>query len=1072
MNCPRCKETNPADAIVCEHCGLKLKTICPRCKEPNKLGQPKCIKCSLTLIRYCPECKAPNFPQAKTCRKCGAVIRRKPKQQNEAQKTKPAVSKSEQPQKQVKKTEQSASKEFQQEKTVQKPEKAGEIKEPEANKTKKETAPEQKQASSEKTRPEETVKYAQDQFKKELTRNEAERFLQKYIQEAETGCLIGICAPNGIGKSTITSSLAANSSQNQIIWLSGQCDPLKKNESYSLFKDIFSSLLGIPLLVSSKDEIDKSLKENFRNNFDITDEKVLNAVNRIVLNDYKDCEEAIEKNNKTINEAILKIFLSLEKKGSVILLIEDFEYIDNASLSSLKFLLKNGFLSSRNFLIINHTNSANISRLFPEEISAKKFLLLVIKYLSYEELNNITVSMLNNQDILPEELKNRIYRQAKGLFIYLEQTLWYLFQIGAIYPEGDRLIFNQKFKDIDINPDIIGLFNHRLALLEKTYPGVEDFILTASVFGLKFPPGILIPLKGIDNEKVKEALQILVNNGILNVLNNDSMIFKHINLWEVIFEKGVNDGRVAQISSKMLSIIENNKLNISSDFVARLAEYSGKNENMTYYYSNAAQEAFYLGDSISYTENQVKVYERISNTELSEEEKEAAKLAISEQIGKVNYELNPNIAIQYLTQTIEKYETLGDKVKLIELTGYLSKSYELSGDFNGVLECAERAATLSQKPENSLEVILLNYPKTDALFNLGRLQEVIMLLQDDFLPAINRSVSKNETLPGLGIEDIKTIEYEASCLLAKSLIFQGNKQASEILDKVISKAEKEGRTEYWVKAMLGQALLSIIQGNIKNCENILTNIEEKEVSFENSSENQLEWLLILILSNMLTDNYDQARNICYSALSISKENKNYNYFALLKLLSGYFYKHFQYYKNAATIYEETANYCSETKMATGALYSWYFAAESEMQTGNPDKAAEIAERALDISQKPNINNYIINIMLLRLLAEIKIVKGDLESAQINVETALNLADENQLYFPLIMLYITLGKIYQESATNNKENGDYACSCAYRAYIKAYETAEKIENGIILEKINKVISGLTAFCKLSGINLEK
>lgn len=1076
MICPRCKEKNSAEARACKGCGLKLKTICPRCQEPNKLGQPKCTKCNLTLIRFCPECKAPNFPHVRNCRKCGAEMRKKTvssqKQKHEKPTETPIKEETSQAE-QVKASvieEKEVSESTSQPEPVKKPEK-----EPQKTQEASQELPSEPKIepspSEEQIKPEEKPESGKESYRKELNRNEAALFMQELFSKADQGYLVSLCAPNGTGKSTITSSLTKGIEEKQIIWLIGQCEPNKRNIPYNFFRDLMGTLLGIPILAADKEETKKSLRNNLETKLEITDGKVLNVLYRVVLNEYKECSDTIEINHDEVMESIRVFLSSLEKKAPLVIIAEDFEYIDRASFECIQYLLKNGFLDNKNFLLINHTESTNTVKLFPEQVAAGKFLQILFKPIANEELNNIILSMMNNQDILPEELKYRIFRQSKGMPVYVEQALWYLFQIGAIYADEKGLNFNAQHINVEIIPDFSELFTQRLEMIEKVSPEAEKIIYSAAMFGFKFVPAFIQAIAEIENEQMEKVLHLLVNNGIFSVLDQQTFAFKHINLWQIVFERALKNGKIRQISQKMLSVLKNSPTT-SSAFLTMLAEFVDDKENMLYYYNRAGQESFFLGDSFSYTENQLKVYELLPLSKLSEEEKEAAKLNICEQIGKVNFELNPSVSMKYLTEAVKKYEETGNNVKIIELTGYLSKSCELVGDYTGVLDCAERAVALTKKPESSIEVMLLNYPKIDASFNLGRLQETIVSVQDDFLPYLNKIISRNETLPGLSMSDIKTIEYEAEYTLAKALIFQGNKQALQVLNKLAARAEKEKQTEYELKALLGIALFSVIQGNLKTCENIFENIREKGLPVNELSETRLQWFFISVLLSMMAGKIEEARGICYSAMSLAKESRNFNIFVLVKLLSGYFYQYFQYYKNATTIYEETANYCSETKMATGALYSWYFAAEAEMQTGNPEKAKEIVENAVDIAEKPNINNFLAIILLSKLLAEIKITKGDPEGAQISVEKALSLAEENDLYYPSVELYITLGKIYQETASANEEKRDYACNYAYKAYSKAYSIAEKIENDIILEKVEKSLSNLNTFCKLSGITLEK
>ncbi len=50
----------------------------------------------------------------------------------------------------------------------------------------------------------------------------------------------------------------------------------------------------------------------------------------------------------------------------------------------------------------------------------------------------------------------------------------------------------------------------------------------------------------------------------------------------------------------------------------------------------------------------------------------------------------------------------------------------------------------------------------------------------------------------------------------------------------------------------------------------------------------------------------------------------------------------------------------------------------EVKVGNPDRAIEIAERAIEIAQKPNIANYLVEILMHEIIAKVRIIKNDFE----------------------------------------------------------------------------------------------
>lgn len=1095
MICPRCGKKNPEKAVTCQECGLKIGTICPRCGAYNKIGQAKCVNCNLTLIRFCPKCKAANFPNATHCRKCGTEILKKAAKKP----TSPPISPEKPPQERIEPAQKLVRKPAPQPPEVEKKEEViaerreepvqqqPEIKpEPEpaaTSYTQPETKPEPEPATTAHPQPEAQHEEAEEEIpqesaKKDFSRAEAGLFLEQVLTRSNRGFLIDISGADGIGKSTIISNLAKNVTDRKFIWLVGNSEPNHSKIPYSFFRDMLRSLFNVPILIENKDELRKNLVKAVEVSLDISDKKVINTVCRLLLNEYEKNAGDIEQNSAEINEMIEKIIMGLAAKSAIALVAEDFEHIDKASFDCIKYLLRKGFLDGTNFLFINHSNAANFSKFFPEEIASNKYLMLVIKPSEKEELDAILMNMTNNQDVLPENVKQRVLIRSKGLPIFLEQTLWLMFQVGALYTEPDgeshAIRFNHKAIDIEIPADITELLNRRFDIIEKAISAVDKVIFAAAAFGYKFPPNVVQKAAGIEEQQANEIFQLLINSGVFSVVDARTLAFKHITLWKTAIERKTDLAETTKIYSDLLSALEIYP-EFNNAFRAMLAEKAGNTEKAVYFSHKASDESFALGDIFSYTENQLKVYKLLNTISMPEDERETAKLRITEQIGKVNYIKNPQVAIKYLTESMKKYEEEAEEnvIKLIELNGYLSESYAAVGNLPGVLDCAEKAAALTDADEDSLEITLINFSKLDAIFHLGRLEEVVMSARNEILPRLTKAVSKKETLPGMTLDEMKEIEYKTELILAKALIYQGNKEALEILEKVLAKARKDNKTRYELEAMLAQALFATIQGNLKACEEIYKTIEAKDLLPKEPGEAKLQWLFISLLTNLFVGNFEQARNICYAAMSLAKEIRDFNSFSLIKLLSGFFYQHFQYYRNATAIYEEIATYCSENKMATGALYAWYLSAEAELQTGNPERAREIAENAIDVACKPNINNQLVLAMLSKLLAEAKIIFGDHEGAQINIENALNIAEKNDLHLLHIYSCLTLGKLYQEkSATGSQEEKEAQCNCAYRNFIRALNIAEKIDNRYFVDKVEKVLSNLTAFCKLSGINLEK
>ena len=1034
MRCPRCKGENTDSTVVCSNCNLKLKSACPRCKSLNAIGQSTCTECNLKLIRFCPQCKTPNFPNVSHCRKCNFEILKTRKTQTEKIKE-----------------------EIQNNTDFQEPAHHA-------------VNSENQFVSTETTLPKPAEVHL-SKFIKELSRTEAHDSIINLLKTSEQGLIINLSAQDGAGKSTLLSSVTQSLKDQKIIWLIGTCPATGQNLPYSFFQDLFKTLFGLPLFVSNIDESKSALNKISENDLNITDPNVSNIMGRILFNDFKECSPSILENRDEIHNVIYTVICALNQKADLAIIIEDFEYIDNASLDCIKYLLSLGFLDKKNFILINHLPEIDINNYFPLENLKKKVFSVELKSMTPEELNTSLLGMINNQDILPPKIKNTIFQYAKDVPLYMEQVLWYLFQTGAVISTENTVSFNPQAANIELPKNLDELIAARIKLISNVSPDSIKIMMSAGLFGNKFIPAFVQMLSQTEEKQFNQLIQMLINNGILAMVDNASLRFKHSRIWKVVYEKNFTEEQIMDFSARLLEVYEKYTTNTSRAVLAHHAEEAGLQKDLYIYYNRAVEESVCLGDPATFTENQNKILELLPESDLSEEQKAEHKLNIEEQIGRVNFEFNPELAEKYLSDSVLNAERQNNAVKVIDLTGYLARSCELSGNFAGVIECCDKALSLIDKAKYPLEVLLLNYYKLDSTFNMGRFEETIINATNEVLPGLNKYISKNKTIPGISKADIKNIEYETELTLAKAYVYQGNKKALDLTGTIALKAQKEDFVEFEVRALLLQSLFLTIQGNLKACNANLSTIKEKFESIENPDKLKLHWYFVAVISSMTTGNFRQAKDLCASSITLAEIYKEYNILTLLKLISGKCYEENNQPDEASALYDEVVNYCSENKMATGALYSWYMAANSEFKTGNPEKAVDIAERAVEIAQKPHISNYQAELLLHKLIAEVRILKGDFEGAQMSIESAVNIAENNDLILSLIGLYITFAKIYRESAIVNTANAANNINIANKLYTKALAFAEQIENHFMIAKSEKNILELQSLCNKFGIKLE-
>lgn len=666
MKCPRCKEENTEESTVCSGCKLKLKSACPRCKSLNRIGQSVCTNCNLRLIRFCPQCKTPNFPGSPTCRKCGIQLlkKKKPVPQNSTQ-VKPVN-------KPVTKTAETVTKSrpgvaAKAADITQKPQKPASV----APKNASDRSG--KKADLSKKQAEVINNVILKKSEKLLSRTEAQDMLTNLMKTSETGVLFDITALDGAGKSSLLSSVAGDLKDQKFIWLVGLCMPMHRLLPYSFIQDMLKTFLGLPLYALNVKETTAKLKTVLETNLDIHNPQINDVLLRILLNDFKDCSSSIIENKEVMHKTILLFMDELKKQNNLSIIIEDIEYIDDASLECIKYLVNKGFLNSKSFIFVNRQPNMDLHKIFPLESIKNKILTIHFKSMTQEELNSAMLLMLNNRDIIPKKIKTKIFDKARDVPLYLEQVLWYLFQTGAITLKGNSPVFNPQAENIQIPDNLDDLIAARINLINKVSPDATKVILVASLFGLKFISPFLLILSETEEQQFNQIIQMLINTGIFITADSMSLRFKHSRIWRTLYEKIFTDEQIYLYSPRLIELYEKYTPTISSSVLARHAEEAGLKKETYEFYTRAAEECICLGDITSYDNYLKQMLDFLPETDLTDEQKAEIRTEITEQSGRANYEVNPQAAMRNLADSIEKAESLGQYGKSYRINGIYGK---------------------------------------------------------------------------------------------------------------------------------------------------------------------------------------------------------------------------------------------------------------------------------------------------------------------------------------------------------------------------------------------------------------
>jgi predicted negative regulator of RcsB-dependent stress response len=217
------------------------------------------------------------------------------------------------------------------------------------------------------------------------------------------------------------------------------------------------------------------------------------------------------------------------------------------------------------------------------------------------------------------------------------------------------------------------------------------------------------------------------------------------------------------------------------------------------------------------------------------------------------------------------------------------------------------------------------------------------------------------------------------------------------------------------KVHLALALANTVKGDIETSEKILDDIL-KEFTLDNMDAFIVSrWNFIDIMNKFIRKDYDNVMPELFNVVSYANNANDSFTKNILKTLLAKILADKNETKKAAEILDEQITYFAKEKVATGVLLTWYLIAGLRLITRGAQFALDIATKALDIAQSPNINNYYFIALFNKLIGEIYIAKQDFESAKVYIEKSIFISKQFDLQQILVKDYIQYAKYYQELA---------------------------------------------------------
>lgn len=882
--------------------------------------------------------------------------------------------------------------------------------------------------------------------------------------------IIGLSAPEGRGKSTILKYLFGDFMHQNYAWFWGECSANSQISPYGIFQEMILTFFNMPNFSNMSQEFLKQAKHMLAQNFPLfSQEEIFNLFNFLYPSLTAHFEDILI--NKDTTFALLeKVILEISKKAKLIIVIDDFDMIDGASYAFLSYFVEQGHLGENIKLIITYKdNRLTQGYFYSEKLLQNEYEDIRLAQLTMKDADNLVKMYLNGKNPLPEPVFETIFELSKGNSAYLEQILILLNEQKAFYNENNVIKYKQTEIEANFPKNLYEILSLRLEHLRVKFPLCYRTLCTAAIMGNKFNIKLLEIIMKLKADEFQNVVKLLTNYAYITQFNSNIYEFKNTLLWKFVYEKAKQNKDFVMLNEKIFDII--NSFTLSSNALKALV---AQNLNQKLLALNIWTEntklCAYLGDEHLWTLSQkqcLKITE-----EITPDNNEIIINNIHERLGKLLYISRPSEAVPYLSNAISNALKVSNRPKVIELSGYLSKSCALTGNYNGVIEAVDTVLAIIENPVNKLECALIKYKKLNAMFSIGNAEEIFNLASNEIIPVVEQALSGLIPNNDISMDVIYETWLECNLTVAMALISQGNSKCFSILQVIDEIIEKNNVTNknYLQRVQLAKALAHSISGNIKKSEDILISFSQETAKEIVEPDVITLWNFTNILNKLYKKDWENIKEDLYSVVTFANNYNNLLAKNLLKVFLGKVLQEEGNLSKALDIYNEQVTVFAKEKIAIGALLCWYYIARVSLVTEGSDKALDIAQKALDVAKNPKISNYYFMVMYKKLIAEIFLIKGDMEAAKMYIEKALMIVKQYDMKLMKISLYQLYAKYLEEMVSKKPQNKANYAQNAITTYKKALSMIAEMDMPKIEADIKKNYASFKAFCQLNDIKI--
>lgn len=875
------------------------------------------------------------------------------------------------------------------------------------------------------------------------------------IKDADSR-IITISGESGIGKNLVLRYTINELKTAKLYWLFGTCTQITQLSPFGYFQDLLLTFFNVNNFCPDTLQLKKDSMKFFKQDFPaLSTGEILDLLN-FLYPDNLDKYENIYFNKAKMFLIMKKVILTIVEKMKVVFIVDNFEFIDGMSYDFIKELLSEELILERSkFIFITSNPKPGMGLITSPSLNPENYLDLAIAPFTPAQVETF---LKQYPDLnFGKDYINFAIKTSGGNPSVIEQLV-------LLYKDIKR----NNLKNLSYN-SLESIMDLRLSILKQEDWKSYRMLVAMSILGVKFYPAMLENFDNNSPDEFEREVEKLVNSGFITQLNNLSFEFASSNIWKTIVSIVKNDNSFEEILNILYEILCIYKQS-SVALIGYIMQKLSNNDKAFEVWTLLMKQASYIGDIGLYIIAQKQALKLIENKQ--SEFYQNVKKNIYTRVGKLLEPIDPNAAFEYLQHAIMMLEDNEDN-QHIELLGYLASCSMKCGNYWGAIECIDNV--LNKLPEEmQFERILVKARLVTPLLRLGNYGQLINTVETEILPDLEKVLSRGKDTPQIKIKDLFEMWVGVYFDFAEALAFQGDNRVFEVIQNIYEILDKNQNADSQLtcRTTLLLALANTIKGDLKTSTKILDDIL-KEYSLDNMDAFIVSrWNFIDILNKFFNKDYNTLHSELFNVASYANNVNDMFTKNILKTILAKILKENNQTKKALEILEEQVSYFAKEKAATGVLLSWYLIAEIKLVSSGTQFALDIATKALDIAQGPNINNYYFIALFNKLIGEIYLAKQDFESSKVYIEKSIFIAKQFDMEYILVKDYLQCARLYQELALPKTSlRGNYI-----KQALKMFQLAKNVpivaEQTALQKSIKSELNVLTSFCKLNGIILKK